>query len=163
MSDWKKISSPCFIMCFAKVIPWDTNDRLNSCLHVKCCEARATGRLLQPLEWCCFAKTESFKRLKNKNNPQKVFRQKEYWVGSLSNDVCSFIALMITTLTFYCTLYLIQNEWSTRLQKSIQKLSVILSMEVYLCLVLYIHDLRSQESEALKGVYGLKSFHLAEN
>ena len=45
----------------------------------------------------------------------------------------------------------------------IQKLSVNLSMEVYLCLVLYIHDLRSQESEGLKGVYGLKSFHLAEN
>ena len=44
-------------------------------------------------------------------------------------------------------------------------MSVDISMEIYLfsILVLYLHDLRPQKSEGLKGVYGLKSLYLTKD
>ena len=76
---------------------------------------------------------------RHKDNPQKNFWQKRsYWEIYLY-DTCSLVASLIITLTFHCTLHLIPNEWSRKLEK----ISV---------------DPRPQATKDLKQVCGLKLF-----
>ena len=63
-----------------------------------------------PLECCCFdgeAKT-SLRDFPDRDD----FKWEVYLY-----EIYSFIGSLITTLAFHCTLYLIQNEWSTALGK----------------------------------------------
>ena len=52
--------------------------------------------------------------LRYKDNPQRVFRRKRSW---LRNYIYFLVASLIITITFHCTLYLIHNECSRRLEK----------------------------------------------
>ena len=98
----------CVLLCFAEVIPWDTKYMRKNSLPVKYWKERAMGRLLQTLKCCCFDR-------RTKINLREFSDRR---VRNLSIQLCSFIASLIKTLTFHCTLYFVQNGWSRRLKKN---------------------------------------------
>ena len=123
---------------------------------------------------------------RKKDNPQRVLRQKRSWVRNLSMRLYYFIVSLIITLRFQCTLYLIQNEGSKKKKGNIKCFLRCLGLDpiykFFVCFIFnilsvsYINamffinvvwklsvDLKTQESEVLKGVYSLQFFYLAED
>ena len=70
------------------------------------CKESVMGRLLQALGFCCFDRGTRIllKEFSDRND----FEWEIYHLC----DIYSFVASLIITLKFHCTLYLIQNEWS---------------------------------------------------
>ena len=125
-------------MCFAEVIPWDTKYMQKNYLPVKYWKERAMGRLLQTLKCCCFDR-----------RTKTILREFSHRrVRNLSIRLCSFIASLIKTLTFHCTLYFVQNGWSRRLKKNrwhkksdIKYLFTLLGLDpIYTCFVYFIFN-----------------------
>ena len=82
------------------------------CLSVKYWKGKATGRLLQPLECCYFDRgTKMILREFSYRNDLTIY---EPTIDLY--DIYYFIASLIVTRTSHCSLYLIQIEWSTRLE-----------------------------------------------
>ena len=68
------------------------------------------GRLLRTLEFCCFNTGTKIilRELSDRNDLEwKIYLY----------DIYSFVASLIITLKFHFTLYLIQTEWSKKLEK----------------------------------------------
>ena len=106
----KKIASPFFTVCFAKAIPWDTNDMRKKLLDCQLLQRKCNGTTSSSTWMLLFWQ-------RHKDNPQKVFRQEQSWVRNVSVRYIFSCCLIEITSTFYCTLYLIHNEWSRTLEK----------------------------------------------
>ena len=64
----KKITSPCFTMCFAKTISWDTNDMRKKLLACQILRKKCSGTTSSSTQMLLFWQ-------RHKDNPQRVFRQ----------------------------------------------------------------------------------------
>ena len=121
LSDGKKTTLPCFTMCFAKAIPWDTSDMRKKMLACQIFRRKCNGKTSSSTRMLLFWQ-------RHRDNAQRAFRQEWSWVRNLSvryifsccfidNNARSLVASLIITFAFHCKLYLIHNEWSRRLEK----------------------------------------------
>ena len=117
----------CFTVCFAEVIPWDTKYMPKNSLPVKYWKERAMGRLLQTLKCCCFDRRTKI-----------ILREFSHRrVRNLSIRLYSFIASLIKTLTFHCTLYFVQKEQVTQ-KSDIKYLFTLLGLDPIYTYFVYV-------------------------
>ena len=159
-------------MCFAKAIPWDTNDMRKKIVSL--------SNIVKKVQWETTSSNTQMLLFWHRHNPQRVFRWNDLEWEIYLYDIYSLVASLIINLTFHYTfIKFVTNDqegakkWGNKLFfYAILALTQFVSVSYILSLTFYLHhvlvlcfllafykncvDPRPQVLEGLKRVYGLK-------